>query len=416
MEIKGKSKKEPLRKRAERFLAQHPEPVNRSASNNLQRLNHELQVHQVELEMQNEELRQKQAALEALNDQYVDLYEFAPVGYFILDRKGKILEVNLTGVHLVGLPRSRVVGMPFTVFLDKDSIASFLRHMMEVFSADDKQACACDLTMHPRPEKTPRYVSLESVSIGAGNGARMRSAVIDVTERRLAELEVLRTHQELAEANERLQHLSDRLLAVQDEERRRIAYEVHDSFTSSLAAIRYKLTSFPVHPENKKGMQDVLNQLRTIIDDARKIQSSLLPPVLDDLGLVVAVNSLCREFRQNNPRISMETEFGIEEREIRLPIKIQIFRIAQEALNNAAKHASADSIQVMLTKGESSVDLVIRDNGRGFDVKKALSKKRSIRGLGLLSMEERATLSGGTFRIESAPGNGTSLRVSWPLT
>ncbi len=414
MKTKRKPQKSALRERAEEFLTQHPQAFKKISSKDLQALIHDLQVHQVELEMQNEELRIKQVELEESRNRYLDLYEFAPVGYLIFDRKGRIAEVNLTGTKLLGLPRSKAVGRPFTRFLSKESSPRFLRHILEVFAGSTKQSC--ELVLNQGPAKTMRYVSLESITLGAGDNAKARSAVIDTTERKLAEEEVLRTRQELAEANERLQHLSMRLLEVQEEERRRLANEVHDTFTSSLAAIRYKLSSFLIDSKNKQDMEEVLNQLVALIDDARSIQRSLRPSVLDDLGLVVALNALCKDFRKSNPQISLETEFRIEENEIREPIKIQIFRITQEALNNIARHSGAGSAMVSLAKGDSSADLVVWDKGRGFDVKEALSRASSLRGLGLPSMKERATLSGGAFSIESAPGKGTTLRVSWPLT
>jgi PAS domain S-box-containing protein len=414
MKTKRKPQKSALRERAEEFLTQHPQAFKKISSKDLQALIHDLQVHQVELEMQNEELRIKQVELEESRNRYLDLYEFAPVGYLIFDRKGRIAEVNLTGTKLLGLPRSKAVGRPFTRYLSKESSPRFLRHILEVFAGSTKQSC--ELVLNQGPAKTIRYVSLESIVLGAGHNAKARSAVIDTTERKLAEEEVLRTRQELAEANERLQHLSMRLLEVQEEERRRLANEVHDTFTSSLAAIRYKLSSLLIDSKNKQDMEEVLNQLVALIDDARSIQRSLRPSVLDDLGLVVALNALCKDFRKSNPIISLETEFRIEENEIREPIKIQIFRITQEALNNIARHSGAGSAMVSLAKGDSSSDLVVWDKGRGFDVKEALSRASSLRGLGLPSMKERATLSGGAFRIESAPGKGTTLRVSWPLT
>jgi two-component system, NarL family, sensor histidine kinase UhpB len=414
MTTKRKPKKQPLRKRAEHFLAQHPDALDRTSSGNLQSLIHELEVHQVELEMQNEELRIKQNELEESRNRYLDLYEFAPVGYFTFHRKGRIIEVNLTGAKLLGLPRSRVVGKPFTAFLDKDSIPLFLRHVMEVLSGGTTQTC--ELVIRPGSANAMRYVSLESITLGAGDDARMRAALIDTTDRKLTEDEVIRTRQELADANEGLRHLSERLLAVQEEERRRLAYEVHDSFVSSIAAIRLKLASTLANSEYNKDMEEVQKQLKAIMDAAIRIQKSLRPSAFDDLGLVAGLNSLYREFRQSNPHISVETVFRLEESEILDRVKIQVFRIAQEALNNIARHASANFTRISLTKGDSSIELVIGDNGRGFDVKKALSKEGSRRGLGLSSMKERATLSGGAFSIESAPGKGTNLRVSWPLT
>jgi PAS domain S-box-containing protein len=409
----GASKSISLHSKAEKLLSKHPQRTPKISQADTEKLIHELQVHQIELEMQNDELRRKQEKIEESRSRYVDLYDFAPIIYFIFDRKRRIIEANLTGAGLLGVPRSRLVGRPFTAFLDEESINPFLRHMTEVFSSSAKQFC--ELRIHrQKPEKPLIYVSFESVAVGSGEDTRCRSAGIDITERKLAEEKALRVHRELAKVNDQLRHLSSRLLTVQEEERGRFASEVHDSFASSLAAIKYKLYQALGKAERKDVLDNLVNQLEVAIGEALRIQKALRPPVLDDLGISPALNWLCREFNMTYSHINIEKQFHLEEREIPKSIKIPIFRIAQEAFDNITKHSKADSVSLSLAKTDSSIDFVIRDNGQGFDVEEILSEEGARQSLGLLSMKERARLSGGIFKIESASGKGTTLRVSWP--
>ena len=402
-----------LYRKAEKLLFEHPERVSIESSIDTPRLVHELQVHQIELEMQNDEFRRNQVALEEARDRYLDLYDFAPIGYFTFDRKGRIMDVNLTGAHLLGPPRKRLVGMPFIIFVKKEDIALFHKYLTEVFSSDASRTCELRIKQHHKGPYV--YVSLESVAVGRGEEVKCRSAVIDMTKRKLDGKEILKTREELAKANDRLRHLSTRLLTAQEEERRRIASEVHDSFSASLSAIRYELLSVLSKPEKNNILKDVLNELAIAISEAQRIQMSLRPSVLDDLGIVPALTWLCRDFQKTHSHIKVNKKFHSDGTQISQAIEIAMFRIAQEALNNIAKHSGADSVRFSLTQKNSSIEFVIRDNGQGFDVEKALSQKNSQRGLGLSSMKERALFSGGLFHIESTLGKGTVIRASWPL-
>ena len=116
------SKGNSLRKRAENILSQKPQDLRKIPVKDIKRLIHELDVHQIELDMQNEELRRQQAESDEAKNRYRDLYDFAPVGYFTFDPDGRIAEVNLTGARLLGLPRSRLIGRSFSQFVEKDSL------------------------------------------------------------------------------------------------------------------------------------------------------------------------------------------------------------------------------------------------------------------------------------------------------
>jgi len=409
---RGRSSRETLRSKAEKILSKHPKRTYRIPEKDAQKLIHELEIHQFELEAQNNELRIGQAEIEEIRNRYVDLYDFAPVGYFTFDQRGKIVEANLTGAHFLGLPRSRLIGMPFTFFVEDDFKDLFHAHLRKVFSSE--LVLTCELKIRQKDTKSSVHVSLQSIAIRSGGAMRCRSAAIDITERKLAEKELLKARQELVKTNDRLRYLSERLLMRQEEERRRIALEVHDGFASSLSAIKYRLQDIPRELKNQYNFEELSNQLEVAIGEARRIQASLHPSALDDLGIVPALNWYCREFQENYAHINIEKQFQLGGNHIPDLIKIAIYRITQEALNNTLMHSKANSVSLSLTKKDGSINLLIQDNGHGFDVETVLSAGSPQRSFGLSSMKERAALSGGSFDIKSASGKGTTIRVSWP--
>ncbi len=410
---KRKASKETLRSKAEKILFKRPKRTSRISDSDTKKLIHELEVHQIELEMQNDELQRTQAEIEEARDRYHDLYDFAPVGYFTFDEKGRIIEVNLTGASLLGLPRSGLIGKLFSFFVEDDFVNPFRAHLNKVFSSELAQTT--ELRIKRKDTKSLVYVSLQSIAIRNAEEIRCRSAVIDTTERKLAEEELSKARQELAKANDQLRYLSNSLLVFQEEERRRIALEVHDGFTSSLSAVKYRIQDIPRELKNQYNLGEVSNQLEATIKEARRIQTSLRPSALDDLGIAPALNWLCREFQKNYANINIEKQFQLGEDKIPDSIKIAIYRIAQEALDNTSRHSKADCVSLFITKKNGSIDLVIKDNGQGFSVETIRSGGGPQRCFGLSSMNERAALSGGSFHIQSAPGKGTTIRVSWSV-
>ncbi len=404
-----------LRSKAEKILSRNSKSTSGISENDTdtRKLIHDLQVHQIELEMQNDELRKRQEEIEEIRNRYVDLYDFAPVGYFTFDKKGKILEVNLTGADLLGLPRSRLIGRPFTLFVEIDFINLFHTHLTKVYSSKLDQTT--ELRIKHSDTKSLAYVSLRSMAVRNDGEIKCRSAVTDITDRKLAEQRRLEAQEELGKANDRLRCLSNHLMTVQEEERKRVALEVHDGFASSLSAIKYRLEDIPPNLREKYHFEEISTELDTAIAEARKIQTVLRPPALDDLGIGPALNWLCREFQKNYAHIDIEKKFYFQEPDIPDSIKIAVFRIIQEALNNVAWHSKANRVSLYLSKRTTSIDLVIQDNGQGFDLEPTLLGANPQRGLGLSGMKERAALSGGSFYIQSKPQKGTTIRVSWPV-
>ena len=226
--------------------------------------------------------------------------------------------------------------------------------------------------------------------------------------------------EELAKANETLRQLSVRLLSAQEEERKRIAGEIHDTLGACLSAIKFKvesvfqgITKTPNAPI--ESLEAIIPVIQEGVEECRRIQMDLRPSMLDDLGLLPTLSWFCRRFQTIYSGIRVDQEVTIEESEVPVSLKIVIYRVTQEAMNNSAKHSKANRLRLCLLKMDGRVNLMVEDNGQGFDLEKVLGSENTNRGLGLTNMRERIELSGGLFEIESAKGKGTVVRGWWPV-
>ncbi|MDH3327617.1 MAG: PAS domain S-box protein [Desulfobulbaceae bacterium] len=258
------------------------------------------------------------------------------------------------------------------------------------------------------------YLSGRNTDIEFNGRPAVLGNIADITKRKEAE-------KELQKSEEGLRILSAQLLSAEERERKRIASEIHDSIGQALSAIKFSVESSLVAMSEQsfssaeKLLEKIIPLTQQSIDEVRRIIMDLRPSILDDLGLVATISWFCREFESIYTNISIEKEIHVEENDIPVLLKTVIYRILQEALNNAAKYSSAEHILFRFAKTGENLELLIEDTGLGFDIEKALLRDDDQRGLGLSSMKERATLSGGTFNILSAPGIGTRIHVVWPL-
>ncbi|MFZ5530320.1 MAG: ATP-binding protein [Pseudomonadota bacterium] len=234
--------------------------------------------------------------------------------------------------------------------------------------------------------------------------------------------EWVKTEQALRLSRHELQRLSAQLLTIQESERQRIAGDLHDGIGQSLSMIKLamegavKMMHDGACSEAMVAIQRVIPKVKEALVEVHRIAMDLRPSLIDDIGILATLSWFFREFEANCHNVKIEKHFSINESDVADALKISIYRIVQEAMSNIIKHANADRVQVSLKKIGDVLHLSIEDNGRGFDQREA--SKVTIRhgsdgGLGLLSMKERATLSGGTFAIESAVGQGTRVGVSW---
>ncbi len=223
---------------------------------------------------------------------------------------------------------------------------------------------------------------------------------------------------ELKESREELRLLASQLLRAQEEERKRIAREMHDSIGSSLSAVKFCLESAAAqlkqNPSLRENFMVLSRAVEQAIDESRRIMTDLRPSILDDLGILATVNWFCRRFEAIYTDIRVEKGVRLEEAQVPENLKIIIFRIIQESMNNSAKHSQARKISLNLSINGEWIELGISDDGVGFDQAAVVSKGQCVR-FGLTSMRERADLSGGQFRIESARGEGTTVSVRWKI-
>jgi signal transduction histidine kinase len=230
-----------------------------------------------------------------------------------------------------------------------------------------------------------------------------------------------KTEQALQESKEQLRRLAFQILSAQEDERKRIALEVHDVLGSSLSAIKFKAEEAMLQiPQDGpahifKPLETLVALIQELIAEARRIQADLRPPLLDDLGIVATLSWFCRRFETIYSHIAVEPVVTLREEEVPDQLKTVLFRITQEAMNNIGKHARAARIDLVLQKIGGTIELCIRDDGAGFDPKSLSSREISNKGLGLSSMKERVEFSDGSFSVESAMGKGTVIRAVWPV-
>lgn len=226
---------------------------------------------------------------------------------------------------------------------------------------------------------------------------------------------------ELKESQDcRLALLRD-IFTTQEKERKRIACELHDSIGQSLGAAKFKIEELFLDKRNftdddKYAQSNILVEtIKNAVDEVRHIAMDLRPAMLDDLGTLPTLKWFCREYNNTYTGITVEPLLNIEESDISEDKKVIIFRIVQEAMNNIAKHANATNIALAINKTSCSMTLSITDNGSGFDtnLKFGCDANQPLCSFGLGSMRERAESTNGKFTIESTPGRGTSVIVSW---
>jgi signal transduction histidine kinase len=224
----------------------------------------------------------------------------------------------------------------------------------------------------------------------------------------------------LEEANTELRQIPSKLIAAQEEERKRLSAELHDCVGQTLAALKFRVENILIklrNGENEEALrvtEQFVPTLQNSIEETRAVYMGLRPKVLEDFGVIAALRWYRDELLKLHPERHIEIETHVDENEIPNQLIIPIFRIAQEAINNASKHGNCEWIDVSLSRIGSGIELLISDDGVGMDVNQII-QSNTARSLGLIGMRERAELTGGSFSIDSTLGEGTTVRVHWPI-
>jgi len=440
-----------LRRKAEQQLRKPRSSAGKlSGDADTLRLVHELQVHQIELEMQNAELQQTQLEMETALENYTELYDFAPVGYFSIDQNGLIQEVNLMGASMLGTVSAQLLQRRWQAFVAPASRPVIDAFLKAVFAKPEKHACeallltATDTTFWadlqaaaaPRPDSSESWCRLAVSDITAlkrGEEAErtvqslataIQSANQEIARRRTAEITLktseLTQQKMLKEARDlhaQLRHLTHQILLAQEEERKQISRQLHDEIAQILTGINVQLSTLSVAAQIKPGMlgHQIDKTKRLVsesIDIVHRFARNLRPTLLDDLGLIPALRSFVRELEaQHGLRIQFTAFAGVEKMDI--SHRTVLYRVTQEALTNVVRHAHATTATVSIQKKAHMVQLVVHDDGASFPAERLLAAKHGGR-LGLLGMRERVDMIGGRFSIHSAPKQGTTITVEIP--
>jgi len=370
------------------------------------------------------------------------LYSSAPVGLCYLDTDLRFLYINEWLARINGLPVEAHLGKTIQEVL-KDVAAGAVPQLRKVLQTGKpiiEGEVEAETPAHPGELRIYMHNYYPDKSKD-GTAVGISCVVQDVTERKRAEAALQEAHdllearvqhrtrelravnevliareKELRNNAESLRKLTGRLIAAQEDERRRIGRELHDGLTQNLAAMANDVGRLAQEAEanegrDEDGLHKIKEGLMELSENVHSLSRQLHPAIVEDLGIVSALQSLCEEV-QRNASVQIDYEADAIPADIPNGHEFCVYRVAQEALRNVVKHSRATRAQVHLHSKNGTLKFQVRDNGRGFNLDEA---KNQI-GLGLRSIEERVWFVGGTVRVETGPGDGTVISVSIPLT
>ena len=344
------------------------------------------------------ERKKAEQALRQAEERFRTMAKQAPVGIFHADEQGLGLFVNDTWCALTGATAEEAIGHGWGRFLHPDDRQRVVEEWQD--AALHRRNYVTEVRFL-NPDTGTRWVAASAVALvdDSGKVTGYIGTIVDLTDRKAVE-DAIRGEQEL------LRHT----LEVQEHERQLIAYEIHDGLIQHATGALMQLESMqsddiPEHAADK--LQRLVHTLRMAVAEGRRLIDGIRPPVLDDFGVVAALEHLIRE----EERAHVQVEFVKDDEMRRMDPKLEeaIYRITQEALTNIYKHSQSKRVRVELGRRGDDVHLEVRDWGVGFVASNGSKETHGLRG-----MSERARIAGGMCRIESAPGDGTRVVVELP--
>jgi PAS domain S-box-containing protein len=399
-----------LQKKAEQLHRAASHALPKITPKNVETLVHEFRVAKIELELQCQELKRAHVELEESRDRYRELYESIPIGYATIDSSGHIQDLNPKGMSLLGVSSSSKLKSFFFFFLPEgaDALTLLCRKVLSEQQQDSRE-----LKMK-KADNSLFMAALQAapVQTGKGKGEWLRIAFSDVTGRNKVE-EALRQQQMELESNRvELQDLMAKLFTAQEEERRRIACDLHDDHCQRITAMILEASAVErlmrsVMPSLVPRMASLKERLGGILDDFRHLTHELHPRHLDTVSLACSMRTHIKEFIEYSDLRVEFNEYDVPAH-LPMPITICLYRLLQESLGNIRKHAQAKHVTVRLSGADNQIELSVSDDGSGFTFSD--NKK----GLGLTSMQERVRPLRGRVSIDSKPGEGTTIVVRVP--
>jgi PAS domain S-box-containing protein len=418
---KDKARAEELRKRAEKMLAEDPQAIRTMVPADIQKLIHELNVYQIELELQNEELRRTQLELQEARDKYLNLYDFAPTGYFILDHNSLIVDVNLAGSELLGSEKHRLIGTQFTSSISPDSQDAFYFHWREVLKTGAKSSCELKM-LKADGTLFPAQLIRMAMPEKDGNINQFRTAVIDITERKQAE-EALRQLEQKAQLVSRLASVGELASGV--------AHEINNPLTGVIGYAQLLMDREDVPSDIRSdlaaindGAQRVAGIVKRLLTFSRQTKPERK---LVDINELIESTLILRayHFRVNNIEVVTRLATDVLET-VADPGQIQqvlLNLIVNAEMEMKLAHGKG-RLTITTKKSDNTIKICCQDNGPGIKpevMDKIFNPFFTTRevgegtGLGLSICHGIVTEHRGRIWAESEPGKGATFIMELPV-
>jgi len=334
-------------------------------------------------------------------------FQAAAQAIFIADSAGTIVMANPATEKMFGYAVSELIGKPVEMLVPQKFRDGHKAHRDQFFQSPQMRPMGLGLDLQGRRQNGSEFFVEISLSyIHAAQGTFGVALVTDISKRRADE-------QAIRQQGEELRALTARLMTAQDDERRRIARDLHDDLSQSLAFLAMDLGKLATNPSAQNLVADIRPlQLRAAeaAESVRRVSHQLHPSVLDDIGLEAALEQYCEEFQR---RSGIETKFTSRNvpESLQREVASSIYHIAQECLRNVSKHARTKTVSVTVEFADNVLRLIIKDQGIGLR-----AKQPEPSGIGIVAMRERAHLVNGKLSIQSKSGAGTEISVEVPVT
>ena len=355
-------------------------------------------------------VRATEGALHDIEARVSSIVESAMDALITVDESQHIVLFNAAAEALFGCPREQAIGATLARFIPERFRTEHEHHIRRFGETRtlSRRMGGQRIVMGLRSngEEFPIDASISQIE---ESGRKFYTVILrDVTER-------VRAEQALRRSKEELRELASVAHSAREQEKSRIARELHDELAQALTALKMDVAWCSDQlPSGQKALSDKLAAMQSMLDGTvaatRRIAADLRPLMLDDLGLVPAAEWLVQSFIERTG-IHCQLAIGAPDLQLGDPHASAVFRILQESLTNAGRHAQASLVEVTLDRSNGAVSLTVRDNGRGFSTE----EPRKPHSYGLMGLRERAYLLGGEVRIESEPGRGTIVEVRIPV-
>ena len=364
----------------------------------------------IALEVVEKKIEEDQPVRQALAAEHLfrkSIEDSIPLGIAGFDDSGKQIYANRMFCEMVQWPETELIDMPFPQpYWAYKHIEGRNNKKTSVFNRIRSSKNFETQLKRQSGEQFWVLVFVNILSDSAGTSIGRLISIADISRQKSAE--------------NKLRILSTKLIDAREKERKHIAQDLHDSIGGKLTGLKYSLENIAseLHPGRcsiEGKLVETVKAVRSTIEEVQRITKNLHPSILDDLGLISAVRGYCREFQHFYPSIKVYLKLDIDEQRVAESIKILIYRVLQEAMNNVSKHSEAENVMVSMNNSARKNILMIKDDGKGFEPKCAAVSSGLFEHFGLESMRERTELFGGQFILHSAKGKGTKITASWPL-